>query len=118
MQHVQDVQDVSPFHAAAKPDETTAAIRELQGNVQALFREVDRLTREVRSMRTSDDYRECIAIYPSGSERRASVLHVRLMTPEHAADELLHGRTAYIAPGDQERVHELYQPAIRQECQQ
>lgn len=43
------VVDVSPWRPAAQPGDYEAAIRELQGNVQALFREVDRLGRMLRS---------------------------------------------------------------------
>lgn len=46
-QPVTGITDVSPWRPAAPPGNYEAAIRELQGNVQALFREIDRLGRMV-----------------------------------------------------------------------
>lgn len=46
----QPVIDVSPWRPTVQPGNYEAAIRELQGNVQALFREVDRLGRMVAKL--------------------------------------------------------------------
>lgn len=44
------VTDISPWHPAAKPDNYEAAIRELQGNMMAMFREVDRHGKQIAAL--------------------------------------------------------------------
>lgn len=60
--------------------------------------------------RTSDDYRQCVALWPSGERRRASVLYIRLMDVETAVEALRGGRIAFVAPGDDEMVQESFNP--------
>lgn len=42
--------DISPWHPAVQAGNYEAAIRELQGNVQALFREVDRHGQQIAEL--------------------------------------------------------------------
>ena len=60
--------------------------------------------------RTSDDYRPCVALWPGGERRKASVYYIRLMDVETAVDALRGGRIAFVAPDDAETVQEKYDP--------
>lgn len=44
------VTDISPWHPAAKPDNYEAAIRELQGNMMMLFRDVARQGKQIAAL--------------------------------------------------------------------
>lgn len=44
------VTDISPWHPAAKPDNYEAAIRELQGNIMMMFREMDRHGKQIAAL--------------------------------------------------------------------
>lgn len=46
----------------------------------------------------SDDYKPCVAIYPTGQVRRANVKYIRMMTAEQAHAALRGQKTAYVPP--------------------
>lgn len=58
---------------------------------------------------TSDDYRDCVAIYPRGQTRKAHILYIRLMSAEAALAALRQDHAAYVAPEDKEAVLEAWQ---------
>lgn len=58
--------------------------------------------------RTSDDYSPCVALWPSGEQRRANVYYIRLMDVETAVDALKGGKIAFVAPDDTEEVKQTY----------
>lgn len=60
--------------------------------------------------RTSDDYKPCVALWPTGERRKANVYYIRLMDVETATDALRNGRIAFVAPGDEEKVQERIYP--------
>lgn len=51
-------------------------------------------------MKTSDDYAQCLCVYPNGITRRANVLAVRLCCAAEAERRLRADYAATIAPGD------------------
>ncbi len=54
--------------------------------------------------KTSDDYRPCVIIDPSGKTRRGNVLHVNLMQPETAVETLRTGKIAWVKETDAEAI--------------
>lgn len=60
--------------------------------------------------RTSDDYQPCVAMWPTGERRKANVYYIRLMDVETAVTALRGGRIAFVAPGDDEKVQESFDP--------
>ncbi len=58
--------------------------------------------------RTSDDYQPCVAMWPDGQERKASVYYIRLMEQDNAVDALKLGRIAFVSPDDVAAVREKY----------
>ena len=60
--------------------------------------------------RTSDDYTACIAITPSGDERRANIYRPNLMDIPTAQAALAAGRVAWIALADVPALRALLAP--------
>jgi hypothetical protein len=53
-------------------------------------------------MRTSDDYRPCVVLFPHGAARRANILHTRLDTLDQARAKLRRDLAAWVSPQDYE----------------
>ncbi len=54
--------------------------------------------------KTSDSYTPCVLLFPNGTQRKGSVLHVRMDSVDSARRKLADNRAAWVAPGDVERV--------------
>ncbi len=54
--------------------------------------------------RTSDDYRQCVMLWPNGKKVKASVMYTRLDTVDSARAKLAEGKVAWVAPQDVEQV--------------
>ena len=51
-----------------------------------------------------NDYTDCVAIWPDGRRKKASIRILRLDSPEQAMRKLARGVVAWVAPEDAERV--------------
>ena len=65
-------------------------------------------------MKTSDDYRPCVAIYPNGRTMRTNVRHIRMDTVQTAVAKLATDRTAWVEPDAVEDVMTAWSDAKRQ----
>ena len=54
--------------------------------------------------KTSYSYTPCVLLFPNGTQRKGSVLHVRMDSVDAARAKLANNQAAWVAPGDVERV--------------
>ena len=66
------------------------------------------------SDRTSDDYCECVVIYPSGHTRRGSIFKSRLMSAEQAVVANRDALLAYVAASDVDTVLKIRLQEVEQ----
>lgn len=54
--------------------------------------------------RTSEDYRPCVMLFPSGRQQRGNVAYVRLDSVQAAREKLAMQQVAWVKPEDVEAV--------------
>ena len=52
----------------------------------------------------ANDYTPCVALWPDGRRKKASIRIMRLDTPEQAMRKLARGVVAWVAPEDADEV--------------